>query len=107
MSLTHRISSRWVARTFLTIAMLGLGSIPVASAADPGNEPMALQQKDIQEVQKSLNDKGFDTGPADGFMDPRTRAGIRQFQESEKLPVTGRLDAETAGRLGVGPQARN
>jgi hypothetical protein len=65
----------------------------------------ALQQKDIQEIQKSLSDKGFDTGPADGYLGPRTRAGIRQYQESEKLPVTGRLDAETAGKLGVGPES--
>jgi hypothetical protein len=85
--------------------MLGLGATPLVSAADPGQEQPALQQEDIKEVQKSLSDKGFETGPADGYLGPRTRAGIRQFQESEKLPVTGRLDAETAGKLGVGPES--
>jgi peptidoglycan hydrolase-like protein with peptidoglycan-binding domain len=105
MSLKHRIPSRWLGRTFLAIGMLGLSSTPVLSAADAGKVQPALQQKDIQEVQKSLSDKGFDTGPADGYLGPRTRAGIRQFQESEKLPVTGRLDVETAGKLGVGPES--
>ena len=44
-------------------------------------------------------------GPVDGVLGSRTRAGIRQYQASEKLPVTGRLDAETAGKLGVGPES--
>ena len=65
----------------------------------------ALRHEDIKEAQESLNSKGFDAGPADGVLGPRTRAGIRQFQESENLPVTGRLDAETAGKLGVGPES--
>ena len=102
---TRRIPSRWVACTFLTIGMLGISSTPLVAADDPGKVQPALQQKDIQEVQKSLSDKGFDCGPADGYLGPRTRAGIRQYQESEKLPVTGRLDAETAGKLGVGPES--
>ena len=105
MSLKHSLSSRWLARTFLAIGMLGLSSTPVLSAADAGKVQPALQQKDIKEVQESLTDKGFDAGPADGYLGPRTRAGLRQFQESEKLPVTGRLDAETAGKLGVGPES--
>jgi SH3 domain-containing YSC84-like protein 1 len=78
-----------------------------ASPMQTGNSAAALHREDIRQAQKSLNDKGFDAGPADGAMGPRTRAGIRQFQQSQNLPVTGRLDAETLGRLGVGPQARN
>jgi hypothetical protein len=30
---------------------------------------------------------------------------IGEYQESEKLPVTKQLDAETAGRLGVGSES--
>ncbi|MCL5746070.1 MAG: peptidoglycan-binding protein [Acidobacteria bacterium] len=56
-------------------------------------------------MQKSLNDKGFDAGPVDGVLGTRTRAAIRQYQSSEKLTVNGRLDAETAGKLGVGPES--
>jgi peptidoglycan hydrolase-like protein with peptidoglycan-binding domain len=75
---------------------LGLSLTPIASAAT---------SEDIGTVQKSLSDKGYDAGPVDGVLEPRTRAGIRQCQASEKLTVTGRLDAETAGKLGVGPES--
>jgi hypothetical protein len=102
---TKRIPCRWVAGAFLTVGMLGLGSASFVSAADHANKPSAFKQDDIREVQKSLSDKGFDAGPVDGHMGPRTRSGIRQFQKSENLPVTGRLDAETAGKLGVGPES--
>ena len=76
-----------------------------ASPLRTSESPAALRHEDIKKVQKSLNDKGFDAGPADGSLGPLTRAAIRKFQESEKLPVTGRLDAETAGKLGVGPES--
>jgi peptidoglycan hydrolase-like protein with peptidoglycan-binding domain len=62
-------------------------------------------RREVMEAQQSLNDKGFDAGPADGALGPRTRAGIRQFQESVDLPVTGRLDAATASRLGGGRES--
>ena len=65
----------------------------------------SLSKEDIENVQKSLTNKGFHPGAADGVLGPRTRGGIREFQKSENLPVTGRLDAETAGKLGVGPES--
>ena len=65
----------------------------------------SMRPDDIKQVQKTLNDKGFDVGPVDGVIGARTRAGIRAFQNAEKLPVTGRLDKETAERLGVGAES--
>jgi peptidoglycan hydrolase-like protein with peptidoglycan-binding domain len=82
----------------LVLGILGLSNAPIASA---GN----LDKDDIEKVQKSLNDKGFHPGKVDGVLGSRTRAGIREYQKSENLPVTGRLDAETAGKLGVGPES--
>jgi peptidoglycan hydrolase-like protein with peptidoglycan-binding domain len=105
MSSMKRIACRSVVGTFLTMGMLSLGPSPVVSAADHTNKPSAFKHDDIRAVQKSLSDKGFDAGPVDGQMGPRTRSGISQFQKSENLPVTGRLDAETAGKLGVGPES--
>jgi peptidoglycan hydrolase-like protein with peptidoglycan-binding domain len=75
------------------------------SAMRTRESPAGMSRDDIKQAQKSLNDKGFDVGPSDGVMGSRTRAGIRQFQKSENLPVTGRLDAETAGKLGVGTES--
>jgi len=86
---------RFITVATLTVA-LGLSLIPSATASS---------SEDIRKVQQSLNDKGYDAGPVDGVLGSRTRASIRQYQASEKLTVTGRLDAETAGKLGVGPES--
>ena len=86
---------RFITVATLTVA-LGLSLIPIATASS---------SEDIRKVQQSLNDKGYDAGPVDGVLGSRTRASIRQYQASEKLTVNGRLDAETAGKLGVGPES--
>lgn len=89
---------RFITVLSLTVALgvLGLSLTTSASAAS---------SEDTRKVQKSLTDKGYDVGPADGHMGHRTRAGIRKYQASENLTVTGRLDADTAGKLGVGPES--
>ncbi len=81
----------------LAVGMLGLILVPIASADSP--------KEDAKTVQKSLKDKGLYSGPIDGRLGPRSRAAISEYQKSENLPVTGRLDSETAGKLGVGPES--
>ena len=81
----------------LALGVLGLTFAPTASAAS--------HKEDAITVQKSLKDKGLYNGPIDGLLGPQSRAGIREYQKSENLPVTGRLDADTAGKLGVGPES--
>jgi len=87
---------------FLTIGMLSLSLTATALAAYPA---APLSHDDINKVQKSLSDKGLYHGHIDGVMGPRTRQAIGQYQKSENLPVTERLDAETAGKLGVGSES--
>jgi peptidoglycan hydrolase-like protein with peptidoglycan-binding domain len=89
---------RFITVVTLTVALgvLGLSLTPSALAAS---------SEDIKKVQQSLSDKGYDAGPADGVLGSHTREAIRQYQASEKLTVNGRLDAETAGKLGVGPES--
>lgn len=82
--------------TFLMAGILGLGLMQRASAVDRG---------DIKKVQETLRDKGYNPGPIDGVLGPQTRGAISQYQKSENLPVTGHLDAQTAGKLGVGPES--
>jgi len=86
---------RFITVVTLTVA-LALSLVPSATASS---------SEDNKKVQQSLIDKGYDAGPVDGVLGSRTRAAIRQYQASEKLAVTGRLDAETAGKLGVGPES--
>jgi peptidoglycan hydrolase-like protein with peptidoglycan-binding domain len=88
------------------MTVLGPGLQPLVSAIDDSHEKAAaLQSSDIKKVQEALRDKGYYTGQIDGILGPQTRAGIRQYQKSENLTVTGHLDAETAGKLGVGPES--
>jgi peptidoglycan hydrolase-like protein with peptidoglycan-binding domain len=43
----------------------------------------------VRNIQSGLSKLGFDPGPADGKVGPKTRAAIRQYQESNKLLVDG------------------
>jgi peptidoglycan hydrolase-like protein with peptidoglycan-binding domain len=81
---------------FLMTGMVGLSLAPRASAGDRGR---------IKKMQETLRDKGFNPGPIDGVMGSQTRDAISQYQKSENLPVTGHLDGETAGKLGVGQES--
>jgi peptidoglycan hydrolase-like protein with peptidoglycan-binding domain len=54
-----------------------------------------------KEVQEALKAKGNDPGPIDGRMGSQTRAALKAFQESNGLKGTGRIDNETADKLGI------
>jgi peptidoglycan hydrolase-like protein with peptidoglycan-binding domain len=92
--------------TILTTGVLGLSLTASAFAVSPSEEKSAgLHHQDIKKVQETLRDKGYYSGKIDGRIGPQTREGIRQYQKSENLPVTGHLDAETSGKLGVEPES--
>jgi len=92
--------------TVLATGVLGLGLTLPAFAASPGEEKtVVLNHQDIEKLQGILRDKGYYSANVDGLMGPKTREGIRQYQKSENLPVTGYLDTETAGKIGVGPES--
>ena len=99
---TNKTVKAAIVFVFLTIGMLSLSLTATASAAYPA---APLSHDDINKVQKSLSDKGHYHGAIDGILGPRTRQAIGEFQKSEKLPVTKQLDAETAGKLGVGSES--
>ena len=68
--------------------------------------PAVPHPNDVNGMQQTLLDKGHYRGKVDGVLGLRTRAGIRAYQKAENLPVTGQLDKETAGRLGVRSEVR-
>ena len=92
MSLNKKAVWTRVLFILLMTGMLGFSLTARASASDHGN---------VKRVQETLRDKGYDPGPIDGVMGSQTRTAIRQYQTAENLPVTGHLDGETAGKLGV------
>ena len=62
----------------------------------------SLAQSDlIRDVQDRLTTLGYDPGPLDGLMGPRTRAALRAFQGGSGLPETGEVDAQTLTALGL------
>ena len=53
----------------------------------------------VKDVQARLVAAGFDPKGVDGKWDTRTQTALRAFQKHVGLPVTGRVDAKTWGRL--------
>ena len=68
------------------------------------DKPWASQQfalSDVEKVQEKLNNEGFNAGPVDGLIGPKTMDGIRSFQESKNITASGELNKETVDALGV------
>jgi peptidoglycan hydrolase-like protein with peptidoglycan-binding domain len=70
----------------------------VKEAVTPDKEK-AEMAVDVRGAQQALRSKGFDPGPVDGRMGPRTSAAVRDFQSKEGLSATGQLDSDTRARL--------
>jgi peptidoglycan hydrolase-like protein with peptidoglycan-binding domain len=79
------------------------------SGANLSKEGSAVGRRtDVKQMQEILhsNGNGHYRGKVDGVFGLRTQASIRGFQKAENLPVTGQLDMQTAGKLGVRPEGR-
>lgn len=57
----------------------------------------------IRSVQRALARLGYDPGPFDGVIGPRTRAAIRSFQAASGLTVDGRLTRELEREIRSAP----
>ncbi len=61
-----------------------------------------LNRSQVMDLQNGLNRKGFSAGTADGVFGPATRAGLRQFQQSQGLEADGYPTLELLQRLTSG-----
>lgn len=52
-------------------------------------------------AQRALNEGGYDAGPPDGVLGPRSRLAIRNFQSRNGISASGELDTATLSRLGI------
>jgi peptidoglycan hydrolase-like protein with peptidoglycan-binding domain len=109
-------------RTLIICMITALTALPLMAGAQPGGqmpegdssrgylvpegaEPRstnleAVSDRDlVRNAQIALRDAGFDPGEIDGVMGRKTRAALREFQASQGLPQTGRLDATTQQEL--------
>ncbi|MFB3917134.1 MAG: peptidoglycan-binding protein [Terriglobales bacterium] len=71
----------------------------------PAAKPVKVDASTIKAAQEALANKGYNPGPADGVLGPKTRAALRKFQADEGNPVTGRLDQKTLAALNVAGKA--
>ncbi len=67
--------------------------------ADWPRDLAALSREQTRALQNGLNQRGFSAGSADGVMGPATRAGLRQFQQSQGLVADGYPTVELLQRL--------
>jgi peptidoglycan hydrolase-like protein with peptidoglycan-binding domain len=70
------------------------------------NAPIEVQQNILKSAQWRLLREQFYNGAIDGIPGPSTDRAITFFQESARLPRTGRLDADTLRELHLSPNGR-
>jgi osmotically-inducible protein OsmY len=67
-----------------------------------GSDKVTGSQTHVAAAQQALKTNGYNPGPIDGYMGPQTTAAVREYQQREQLQVSGQLDPDTLGRLGIG-----
>jgi len=65
------------------------------SAAPVQQASKAAFPPPLAEVQRALQEAGFDPGPIDGRMGRRTRSALKAFQSANNLKPTGEVNAQT------------
>lgn len=63
--------------------------------AQPAQAVSSTVDPFIRRGQTFLKEAGFNPGPIDGLMGPKTQAGFTAFQQAQGIPTTGQLDAAT------------
>lgn len=58
-----------------------------------------MNNGDVKNLQLILSGLGFTLSRNDGYFDASTEASVKQFQEKNKLPVTGIVDQKTAEKM--------
>jgi peptidoglycan hydrolase-like protein with peptidoglycan-binding domain len=72
------------------------------SNSAPKRKPIFRATKDqINQAQAILKQRGFYSGEQIGKLDADTRAGLKKYQEAEKLKVTGTLNKVTLEKMGI------
>ncbi len=93
-------------------ALLSLGAIATGAQARGDTQAQSgqaahaqaqagLSADVIRQAQEKLSAAGHDVGRADGIMGARTKQGLKAFQQSKGIEVTGQLDQRTLAALGV------
>lgn len=73
------------------------GELPYGSLGRGGSRlPTTGSRAQVMAMQQVLKDKGFDPGPIDGTVGPRTTAALRSYQKNENAKLAGRTNPVAA-----------
>jgi peptidoglycan hydrolase-like protein with peptidoglycan-binding domain len=72
-----------------------------AAPAQKRKPPFRATKDQIMQAQTLLKQRGFYAGEMDGKLNPDTRAGLKKYQETEGLKVTGTLNAGTLQKMSI------
>jgi hypothetical protein len=75
--------------------------VRVPGVREGGGGGGAAYSSQTRELQRALNARGFDAGPADGIYGARTRNAVMEWQRQNNLPATGTPTASMMDTLGV------
>lgn len=75
------------------------------ASAQPPDSERPLTAAEIAAVQSMLAKRGYDPGPVDGKMGPRTSRAIAGFQKDSGLPVTGLATSSLIQQLQEQPES--
>ena len=78
---------------------LRTNAVPVLVAV--AQAPVPAEPRFVRDAQRALRELGYAPGPIDGVMGARTRSALTRYQQAQRLPTTGQLDAETMARLDI------
>lgn len=99
-----RVIMGWNRSEFYAIAVGHLAD-RIAGAAGLQNPPPedlpALSRDQVLELQQTLNNRGYDSGEADGIMGGNTREAIRGFQSDRGMIADGFPSARVLRALGI------
>lgn len=75
------------------------------AAARKASPPKQIQPtpERYREIQQALIDRGFLEGEPTGKWDEKSIAAWKRFEESENLPVDGKLDSKALIAIGLAP----
>lgn len=100
----------------LLTLILSLLFVYIPAAAAQNSNPSATQAKSttsnrkpifratkeqINQARAILKQRGFYSGSQTGQIDADTRAGLKKYQETEGLKVTGTLNKVTLEKMGI------
>jgi peptidoglycan hydrolase-like protein with peptidoglycan-binding domain len=84
--------------------VLARGQTGAATSAREGQAhgaQAATNPDTVRQAQQQLQQRGFDVGQVDGQLGATTQQALRDFQQTQGLQPTGRLDRQTLAALGV------